>query len=1539
MSTRYQCMAIACWLAGGTLAMGALTPALLEQEIAATSIAGLNERVWGLVPPELPVILMDIKAVSAQKHDMLTILPPQTEFKNGDLVFTLRNGNAVVGVGNCANKLPASLCPNFGQQFFLAVEFEQSVPGKTEWTMFPWAAGERANLETLFAGRKTSALAKKLNAEQAAQDLLSMTSIYRSEFEGTGPQVFKLTKEFYRLTKRGSFPYDGFELEIKGPKDAVITIRSIQVSQMARSGGFRKEFTLPAGKIWRAAGNVNRKTILHINGREVPNANLLKARPLPHYIYGQQLQEVDLTPFLTPGKNVIAVYPAFPSDANALLLASVVMDSGAIIDLSTDPTWQYVPARGAGWDTVGFAGTTEAITNTMPVSATTLPDTLTAIKYGYKLNMRYAHDMPAYDGRMRLQAPDDDQLYYSVEKPFRMRVVSPTGLAAEKPAIEWLLCRYQTSGPLEQVLAGNAATFTPKGDSIEFELEGGDVKIPMGIYVIKAVMRGADGRVIEDRIPEPVIVTGRLPMKPTAGSTFEEGLDLKEEAVIDFTKPDNPAFPWMEIDAKQMYKKPIVVTRNGLTYRETRPSASDFTTQVLITYNYEFKRPGDFYLMKMEYPDDQPRFFGVSLCSEHDGTGDHAGPSVWTGIWHLNTGVMQELTWLFRPDPGFTAINLINMLPGSTAAASKLRIFHVTGALPELKTAGSARHFGFLTESSRSFSGFGITFRSSAKPQTATETVQSLGLDAGKTSPLKTRLDAFTEWLDTCNHYTEYLRWAGQNVIFLGFFMYDGDVPNAEPVSVTGDTRLTPHITDLAARVFRDNGIDFFSSIEYCSDPMLQMKYETNTNMALSPFLINGEGREERQWMTGYNFNHPEVRQSMLNVAAEAVRKFKRLPNFRGVNFSTSISSPMIPPNYTVVWRNRPVDPLWCDYSDATIRRFEKDTGAKLPIPADSASRFKMRHALLTSDTMRAQWIEWRTQSIFDFFLELRDSLRAIKPDVKLATGFIGPGHFFDHAVAGGMSLEAAMREFGWDYNKFHGQEGIYTMPWLQGTGMYNFMDRYTSRNDTYEKYLKLLKANTDPAHLKIGDGALERMAMVKYCWLELERGAQQLLPKLPHWHVPYQYTMEGAEQGDAALYPFLQAMAAIDADSLVYGFTDANYAIGNEQPLREFAQFLRTLPKAKFSLLDSENKELIVRTLQQDGKFLFYALNPAPWPVQASIKVDNAGKIKNLISGKESAAPVQTLIPAYHGVSFETTGKAVISGWETSGTGEMFEKYRKHMQEKIRVTGDRLNNDKIKSVLLPAQKQIMADTLQQATQALKSQHYARAWQLLNSWDFIWCSYFLERQSVAIDLITEENPAPADLNKKILGAERTSAPPVINGKLDEAVWQKIKPQGDFVDKDGKPAQVGTTVRVAWDDNKLYLAFACRDKFPDRLKADAEREGDVLQDDSVVFLLQPNLENSHHYQMAFNSGGIKFDQKDTDYSFAPDWAAAVQVNAEGWTAEAAFPFKALEAAPAAGVKWGANFGRLFRQNQLPWSTWSYMPKNWHDPAGYGRLEFK
>ena len=67
--------------------------------------------------------------------------------------------------------------------------------------------------------------------------------------------------------------------------------------------------------------------------------------------------------------------------------------------------------------------------------------------------------------------------------------------------------------------------------------------------------------------------------------------------------------------------------------------------------------------------------------------------------------------------------------------------------------------------------------------------------------------------------------------------------------------------------------------------------------------------------------------------------------------------------------------------------------------------------------------------------------------------------------------------------------------------------------------------------------------------------------------------------------------------------------------------------------------------------------------------------------------------------------------------------------------------------------------------------------------------------------------------RRAVTAVRADAPPVIDGRLDDALWQAAPAADGFVQSDpreGQPATEQTQVHVAYDDAYLYIAARCLD---------------------------------------------------------------------------------------------------------------------------------
>ena len=71
-------------------------------------------------------------------------------------------------------------------------------------------------------------------------------------------------------------------------------------------------------------------------------------------------------------------------------------------------------------------------------------------------------------------------------------------------------------------------------------------------------------------------------------------------------------------------------------------------------------------------------------------------------------------------------------------------------------------------------------------------------------------------------------------------------------------------------------------------------------------------------------------------------------------------------------------------------------------------------------------------------------------------------------------------------------------------------------------------------------------------------------------------------------------------------------------------------------------------------------------------------------------------------------------------------------------------------------------------------------------------------------------PAPAAAQPSTprqVHAARATTAPVIDGRLDDAIWQSAEAVSGFLQRDpveGEPASEETVVRIAYDDHALYV---------------------------------------------------------------------------------------------------------------------------------------
>jgi len=168
-------------------------------------------------------------------------------------------------------------------------------------------------------------------------------------------------------------------------------------------------------------------------------------------------------------------------------------------------------------------------------------------------------------------------------------------------------------------------------------------------------------------------------------------------------------------------------------------------------------------------------------------------------------------------------------------------------------------------------------------------------------------------------------------------------------------------------------------------------------------------------------------------------------------------------------------------------------------------------------------------------------------------------------------------------------------------------------------------------------------------------------------------------------------------------------------------------------------------------------------------------------------------------------------------------------------------------------------------------------------------------------------------------AVRADPAPVLDGLLDEAVWQRAVPATGFRrDRpgDGLPAAERTEVRVVYTDDALYVGARMYDRDPSRISLLRGRRDSFMQSNDQ-FLIQ--LDSYHDHRTTFVFGvtpaGGRNDLvapndgfRGMDAGWDPVWEAATRVDSLGWVAEMRIPFSQLRFREGERQVWGVNFRR-------------------------------
>ena len=170
-------------------------------------------------------------------------------------------------------------------------------------------------------------------------------------------------------------------------------------------------------------------------------------------------------------------------------------------------------------------------------------------------------------------------------------------------------------------------------------------------------------------------------------------------------------------------------------------------------------------------------------------------------------------------------------------------------------------------------------------------------------------------------------------------------------------------------------------------------------------------------------------------------------------------------------------------------------------------------------------------------------------------------------------------------------------------------------------------------------------------------------------------------------------------------------------------------------------------------------------------------------------------------------------------------------------------------------------------------------------------------------------------------------PPVIDGRLDEELWQKATVLKDFYQiqpGDNIAPSRATEVLLGYDAKFLYIAFRAKDE-PDKVRATVAKRDNIFQDDYVGFFLDTFNDKRKAFEAFFNPLGIQADGiltegRGEDFSVDLLMESKGIVHQTGYDVEIAIPFKSLRFEAGKGKLWGAHFFRRIKRFENELDSW-------------------
>jgi hypothetical protein len=186
--------------------------------------------------------------------------------------------------------------------------------------------------------------------------------------------------------------------------------------------------------------------------------------------------------------------------------------------------------------------------------------------------------------------------------------------------------------------------------------------------------------------------------------------------------------------------------------------------------------------------------------------------------------------------------------------------------------------------------------------------------------------------------------------------------------------------------------------------------------------------------------------------------------------------------------------------------------------------------------------------------------------------------------------------------------------------------------------------------------------------------------------------------------------------------------------------------------------------------------------------------------------------------------------------------------------------------------------------------------------------------------------------KKVLQTKFITDNIIIDGKMDEAIWETAPDATDFImfqPDNGTPIPEGrkTIVKVLYDNDAVYIAALLYDEDPSKIMKEISARDNFGASDVFGVFINGFNDGQQDFQFFVNAADgqadcITTDTNGEDYSWDAVWKSKAIMTEFGWAVEMRIPYAALRFSAEKKQTWGLNFFREIRRDRFKYS-WNFI----------------